>query len=768
MSTVLRRRPPSPTPPPVLPPVERIVARVRKAWRISLLVRALATAPALLAASAVLLFAADLLVPFRALPREVFRFVPLLLAAGAIGTAVCRIVRPPSPRRFALLAEERIPELQNRLITAFDVALGDPDSLVARAFVADAERRFAVVDVHGVAPLRIGLPLVVLLTSWSAAIALALAFPSAAREAWGRWVHPRDAYEQQWREVRANTLPAVARPPVPGFDEMRWTVVPPAYTGLAPSEGRGDEPLQALAGSAVRLRSAFFDRWDGVRASRVGHGGLAVRRDGDEWVAAWTQAADERGVALEAVARGEVVSRRVVPVTVVPDRAPDVRLVAPAADLVLATPHGRVPIRAVASDDYGVGGFDLAWSRTRGSGESFQYTEGRWSFGALRRAGRAAEGTLDLDLGALQLQPGDVIHLRAVARDRNDVTGPGESVSQTRIIRVARPEEAGEVNTEIGFPLELPKDPLLSQRMLVIRTERLKAERGRISDAEFRRRTADISDDQGRLRERVGEQVFTRSTGAMQDPHVESGFTEDGGSHHAEPTAPAPPAPGTGSFSDQVLAAASAATGQGTIDEVSHKHDASPILSVDQTLLSLYNAMWAAERELNQGSPEGALPHQYEALRTIDQLRKAERVYPSGNVRVDPVNVDSVRGLGKVDDAAPAERTAGGAVPAPDPLLAEIDRVAATAGTASARGLSLQLSGLAARALALPGADPRVAALLSRASGDAQSGRTVDARRVLLRARALLAPPAVTTARSLASTADPAAAEYFRRLGRVQ
>ena len=77
-----------------------------------------------------------------------------------------------------------------------------------------------------------------------------------------------------------------------------------------------------------------------------------------------------------------------------------------------------------------------------------------------------------LDLDALQLQPGDVIHVRAVARDRNAVTGPGESVSRTRVIRVARPEEMDQVNTDVGFPMELPKDPLLSQRMLLIRTQR--------------------------------------------------------------------------------------------------------------------------------------------------------------------------------------------------------------------------------------------------------------------------------------------------------
>jgi hypothetical protein len=763
--------------------VDRIVARVRKLWTLSTLFRALIVGPALFAAVAVFLAAADLLVPMRAILREGLRWIPFALLGGVLARAVYRVSRPPRPRQFALLAEERIPALENRLITAFDVSIGDPNSLVARAFVADAERRLAEVDVSGVAPMRLGPPFVVLISAWCLAIAFAIAFPGAAREALWRWVTPRDAYEQRWREVRASTLPAVPAPPMPVFDEMRWRVTPPAYAGLGESDGRGDEPLQALAGSRVRLRSAFFGRWDAVRATRIGGGALPVRRQGGEWIAEWTQAPGERGISLVALAGGEVVSRRVVPVTVMPDRAPDVQLTAPAADLVLASASGRVAVRATAADDYGVGPFTLSWSRTRGSGETFQYTEGVWQFSALRRAGRGATGEIVLDLAAMQLEPGDVIHVRAVASDRNTVTGPGESVSRTRMIRIARPEEMDQVNTDVGFPMELPKDPLLSQRMLLIKTQRLQAERGRLSAAELRVRAAEIADDQGRLRERVGEQIFTRQTAGMQDPNVERGFTEHGGAgaHDEHDAAPATGQPsagqpagsqpaagpaGGGSFSEQVMAAASAATGQGTEVEVAHRHDADPILEVNQALLGLYNTMWAAERELNQSAPDAAIPHQQQALRIIDQLRKAERIFPSANVKVDPVNVDSARGQGAVADAAPAARSGGAALPDAAALLAEIDRVAADVAGATPRALSLRLSGLAARALAAPGADAQAAALLSRAAGEAQSGRTAEARALLLRARARIAPTAATRARPLPATTDPAAAEYYRRLGR--
>src|SRR5262249_14403708 len=154
--------------------------------------------------------------------------------------------------------------------------------------------------------------------------------------------------------------------------------------------------------------------------------------------------------------------------------------------------------------------------------------------------------------------------------------------------------------------------------------------------------------------------IFTRQTAGMQDQGVERGFTEEGGAGHHDADHPAPAAPSPSrqpangeAFSDQVLAAASAATGHGTIGAVTQKHAAVPILDVYRTLLWLYSLMWSPERELNQGAPDAALPHHYQALRVIDQLRKAERLVHSRHVRVDPVDVVSARGQGKLDDAAP-------------------------------------------------------------------------------------------------------------------
>ncbi|HYJ78909.1 MAG TPA: hypothetical protein VEW03_04885, partial [Longimicrobiaceae bacterium] len=233
MSTLVR--PPLDAAPELVSAAERIVGRVRAGWRRSVVLQALLAAPALAAALAFLLFAADLAAPLPAPARVLLRWVPAAAALGWIAFSIRRVVRPPAPRRFALLAEERVPALGNRLATALDAPRAEGP--VGRAFSAEAARRLAAADVRGVAPTRVKTPALVLAAAVGIGTAFALLFPGAAAEAWGRWTSPRDAYEAQWREVRASTLPAVPTPPMPVFEELRWRVAPPAYAGVAATEG---------------------------------------------------------------------------------------------------------------------------------------------------------------------------------------------------------------------------------------------------------------------------------------------------------------------------------------------------------------------------------------------------------------------------------------------------------------------------------------------------------------------------------------------------
>jgi hypothetical protein len=756
-------------PPAALPAAAELVARVRARWRRGVLLRALLVAPALLLGAALALLLLDAAAPLPAAWRAGLRWLPPLLALAALVRGVLRAVRLPDAGRFALLAEEREPILANRLVTALGAEPGEGS--VARAFQTQARAGVAAADPRRMVPLAASRPAAALAAALVVGGGLALLAPTAAREAWARWSAPADVYEAAWREIRGAALPGVLPPaPIPGFDELRWTVRPPAYTGLPGREMRGGEVPSVLPGSRVRLRGRFPPRWERVRASPIGGGVLPVRRAGGEWSVEWTQGTAERGVALEALVGDSAVARRVAALLPATDAPPEVSLDEPAEDLVFASPAGRVPVRARATDDFGVAELRLTWIRSRGSGEIFSFAEGEIPWTRLGRSGGGVAGEHTLDLAALGLEPGDVLHLRAVARDRNDVTGPGESASETRVLRIARPDELDQVNTTIGFPIEAERNPVLSQRMLIVMTERLRDRAPRLASGALRGEAGELGTEQGRLRARVGEQIFTRSTGAMQAAGMHLGFEDASGEMHYEGDGHqhgAAPRAGAGSRStEEVVAAAERATGTGTAEELGHRHDEDPILDVNRTLVTVYNAMWAAERALNQAGLEEALRHQHIALTHLQQVREGERVFARGRVRVEAVDVAAARGGGEVDEAAPAPRSPARAAPSDVPgQLAETERLAAAVRARPAE-LAPSIGALAARLLADPRVDARAGALVARAAEDAARGRGEPAAARLAEARRLLDPRGASgSAPPLPQATDPRAAEYFRRLG---
>ena len=72
------------------------------------------------------------------------------------------------------------------------------------------------------------------------------------------------------------------------------------------------------------------------------------------------------------------------------------------------------------------------------------------------------------------------MHLRAVARDANNVTGPGVGASETRAIRIARADEYDSVAVDAAAPSEADKS-VISERMLIMLAEALEKKRPSLS-----------------------------------------------------------------------------------------------------------------------------------------------------------------------------------------------------------------------------------------------------------------------------------------------
>lgn len=518
------------------------------------------------------------------------------------------------------------------------------------------------------------------------------------------------------RDGEVTSRPAATAQPdaaVPALGVWTVRVIPPAYTGQ-PARSVGDASnVVALTGSRVELRgdgpAPFVEEQrvaDSVRAPRP-----VLERDGG-----WTTStvADSRPSTLTIERGGR---SRLLVIEGHPDSIPSVMLQQPARDSVFREAKGRLPLLAVARDDIGLASAQFELIVTSGEGERFTVRTvmlgaTAWPRGAAR-TGRIT-GTLDLE--ALKLQPGDVVHLRAIARDAHPAASREVGSSETRAFRIARPSEMDSVAVEPAPPPEVDKS-LLSQRMLLMLTEKLDKAQVRLARPEVLRESLKLARDQARLRLAVGDVVFQRLSGESSAEHAH--YAGDGHEH------------GVDQQGGKLSMSTSATTG------MLEEGNDSPVVAINQPLLEAYNAMWDAGRALEQGDPHAAIPPMKRALEAIERSRAASRLYLRGRPPQVIVDIAKVRLTGK-DTGQVTSRSSRNALPARaasrDARLVQVAQL--LAGGGSGRSLDAARDSLAllrveslGDAPAFAAAVARVLAVLER-GGDATS-MLVDARRVL-------------------------------------
>ena len=641
----------------------------------------------------------------------------VLAATAAIG-------RPRSAWTLgavALWIEARVPELRYALVTlADDGPTGQPLPAPIARVLADRVRNAEWNDVvRSAARGALARPAGVL-ALLLAVLGAVGTFPSARR------LPASPETLARARTVRGGVPRAAADP----LAHVRAVVTPPAYT-RQPTRTVDDPPgITALVGSTLVL--------DGVGPAGQVQASL-VAQPTDSGPAPHTvplavrAAADDRWRVTLAMPATPVALRlagpmrdRLVVLDPRPDLPPRVALLAPTRDTVVRAAQGTVALRARADDDLGLvdGAFEYVVSS--GEGENFTFRSGRVGVATLGGA-RGSTLTAGLDLAALALKPGDLVHVRALARDARPAAAPG--ASETRAIRIARAGEYDSVAVD-GAPPPDADTAALGQRMLLQLTEalvaRADARRAPLAHplvvAESRR----IGGDQARLRRRVGDAVFSR-LGASASGEESQG-SEDASERR-------------GRMSPQeLLAEANRATGAGAGAALEGDAAETPVTAVNKPLLAAYNAMWEAGRALEGGEPRSAIAPMHRAIAALEKARQAERLYLRGRPPVVVVDLAKVRGAGhlRADTLHPAARDVGpGALyPALDPAARRRAVTLDRALTALARGGAARTAATDSLALlrvnALGVAPPLAAAL-----GDALSalGRGADATAPLARAR---------------------------------
>ena len=396
-------------------------------------------------------------------PAAVRAAIAIAAGMGAGSFVLHHTRRDRTPRAAAAALERGYPSLRNLAVTAEEL-IADPDR--ARPYMWDRVMQAASIALTGVDARR-----AVPLARDGAALALALGAATAIVLA-GHSRIGRAAGFAATREAERTIA----------IGDLLIDVTAPAYTGRAALRLRNPASIEALAGSVASIRVAGVPHpaarlngvalapvADSIQVTLIASGSLAVDAGDRRWL---------------------------LPLTVAPDRAPDVRVTAPGKDLRVANAKVSIPIHAAAADDIGLRAFELRYTIISGGGEQYSFKEGTLAANVGKDSPRAWSAAATLSLEALKLEPGDALIYRAVAADARPGTA-GEASSDTYFVEVAGPGD------EALEGIDMPPDReryALSQAMIVLKIQRLLARERSMPRPEVEEAAAGIAAEQRAVR----------------------------------------------------------------------------------------------------------------------------------------------------------------------------------------------------------------------------------------------------------------------------
>ncbi|HWZ58859.1 MAG TPA: DUF4175 family protein [Gemmatimonadaceae bacterium] len=615
------------------------VRRARRRLAGTVVVAALLWTAALAVAVVVVAALVNTIAPLPLFARVILIPLAAVAALTAGGVTLWRGRAALSMEHVALWVEEREPRLRYALVTSIDPAIAPAaQHTELHAFAGEA-------DVEGVvrraSRRALGLALIAVVL---AGVAIAI-------------LRPRELLRAAGRDLarRAGSRPAA--PMANRLAKLSARVDAPAYARLPSVTLKEPTSVPALIGSRVAFSGS--GPAEGLSATIGKDSGvmLAAVKEGHDWAVRVTMPKEPTVLTLR-----DRAYRRLVVLEPITDSAPTVKLRLPEHDTTYQTvPKGKLQLEGELTDDIGLAYGYFEFMLSTGSEESFETmasTGPRVPFDNARTA--TLRATLDLD--TMKLAPGSVLHIRAVAFDFNDVTGPGKGISETRTLKIAEPVDSTSINAAPPLPID---SMWVSQRLLNMRTDTLIRTRRRLAREEMVHRSSAYSNLQEDIRKRALAVVVL-----LEDNGV-------GGSFQTE---------------------------------------------ASKMLREAADLMWTAREDLGIAQPDSAMPYMKKILKILDDLRLAHRYYLRGLLKPVTVNIERVRMTG-TDTAAAAARKPRDELPDPNAALAvRIDRAMAISHRTPAAALD---SLTYIRVTAISSA-PAVAKALGDAIALLQRGSSVD------------------------------------------
>ncbi|AMJ66404.1 DUF4175 family protein [Hymenobacter sp. PAMC 26628] len=590
--------------------------------------------------------------------------------------------------------------------------------------------------------------------------------------------------------VHFNAPPVRPGAPAPArLLETQLLVTPPAYTRRA-----AFAPAQA----SFRCPQGARVRWR-VRVSRPVAGGAPVLEMGGRRVAFRPVAGAANMFEAEQVMNASALYRLRFAGTVSDDyaidvqadQAPAVRILTPKAYTLVPARGARpeVPVRALLRDDYGLSRAELVITVAQGAGEAVKFREVRrdlsTALGAL--PAQATVGSL-LNLKQLGLTYGDELYFYISARDNNG----HNARSDAYLVQWQDTAQAAGVSGLMGGPKVAPAY-FRSQRQLIIDTQKLLADRKKLTPSELTSRANELGADQQALRLRYGKfmgEELEPGLGVTAGPETEAQPAPRAESHAPiaeDDDTPAPaaaPAAGHDDHDHEASApmggnASPTAETDALLQPYIHKHDDAETAdflepAVKTKLRAVLDQMWAAELRLRTAQPAAALPYEYRALRLLKQVQQQTRAFVKKAGFAPPAAPEpNLRLTGDLKGAAAPHLQAQVPAPAAQPAVrGALAWLAASAAGQPARPADARLlesagAALAQAAVQQPGAYLAALRDLRRLLSDVRAARPPcpDCRRTVARALTDLLPPP-PPADAAPPAPDRLARRYFQNLSR--
>jgi hypothetical protein len=225
----------------------------------------------------------------------------------------------------------------------------------------------------------------------------------------------------------------------PAVSELKLKVTPPDYTGLAPAAQEGGK-VRALTGSSVeilgtcskpiaeaslKLSTAEAPAPMKVEGNRVS-ASFGVTARGKYQI----ELTDTLGFKSDPVERD---------IEVIADEPPEITLDSPLS-AVIVKPEASIPFQFSVSDRYGVQDAAIVQLAKEAEGKETETVLEQWK--SPGKTEKVLKVTHQLAVSKLGLSHGQSATLKVIARDWNNVTGPGVARSAPIVVTLMSPEEA--------------------------------------------------------------------------------------------------------------------------------------------------------------------------------------------------------------------------------------------------------------------------------------------------------------------------------------